>query len=72
MKLIARTNFSLNGVFYDKGDEVKVETKNQMMKLNELGYIEPLSIKDIQNFGKQEIKQEEPKKENKKSKIEEE
>ena len=72
MKIIAKTNFSLNGVFYNKGNEVKIETKNQLVKLNELGYIEPLSINDIQNFGKEEIKKEEPKKENKKIKIEEE
>ena len=60
MKLIAKKNFSANGVFYAKGDEVKVQTKEQLAKLNELGFIEPLSTKDIQNFGK------EPKKEYKK------
>lgn len=60
MKLIAKQNFSLNGTFYALGDEVKVETREQLIKLNEQGFIEPLSIKDIQNFGKPEIK---PKKE---------
>lgn len=60
MKLIAKKNFSINGTFYNKGDEVKVDTKNQLVKLNELGFIEPLSAKDIQNFGKEETK---PKKE---------
>lgn len=65
MKIIAKQNFNINGViFYNEGDEVKVETKEQLIKLNELGFIEPLSSKQIQNFGKEEIK--EPKKENKK------
>lgn len=61
MKLIAKKDFSLNGVYYSKGKEVKVETKNQLVKLNELGFIEPLTIEDIQNFGKEETKTE-PKK----------
>ena len=49
----AKENFKLGGVFYEKGDEVKVENKEQLIKLNELGYIYPLSAKDIQNFGKE-------------------
>lgn len=56
MKLIAREKFSINGIFYEPGDEVKVEKKEHAIKLNELGYIEPLSIKDIQNFDKKEEK----------------
>ena len=73
MKLIAKIDFSLNGVFFKKGNEVKVETKNQLVKLNELGYIEPLTAKDIQNFGKEEVSNEEtkPKQKNKKTKKEE-
>ena len=60
MKLIAKKNFSLNGVFYEKGDEVIADTKNQAVKLNELGFIEPLKTKDIQNFdnNKSKIKEE--------------
>ena len=54
MKPIAKIDFSANGIFYSKGDEVKVKTKEQLMKLNERGFIEPLSQKDIQNFGKEE------------------
>ncbi len=68
MKVIAKTSFSLNGVIYNNGDEVKVDDKEKLVKLNELGYIEPLSAKDIQNFGKEE----KPKKEYKKSDKEEE
>lgn len=48
----AKTNFSLNGVLYEEGDDVEVKTKMQLIKLNELGYIQPLSAKEIQNFGK--------------------
>lgn len=66
MKPIAKERFSLNNIIYEKGDEVEVKTKEQLIKLNERGFIEPLKIKDIQNFGK------EPKKEYKKIDKEEE
>lgn len=69
MKLIAKKEFSLNGIIYTKGDEVKVETKEQLIRLNERGFIEPLTQKQIQSFGKVEpkIKEEsKPKFENKK------
>ena len=32
------------------------ETKEDLVKLNEKGFIEPLTFKDIQNFGKEEPK----------------
>lgn len=58
MKLIAKQDFSINGtIFYTKGDEVKVDTKEQLRKLNERGFIEPLTQKQIDNFGKEEIKE---------------
>ena len=53
MKIIAKMDFNANGTFYAKGDEVKVNTKEQIIKLNEMGFIEPISQKDIQNFGKE-------------------
>ena len=49
---------SYKGTWYEAGDEIKVETKEDLVKLNEKGFIEPLTFKDIQNFGKKE----EPKK----------
>jgi len=67
MKPIAKIDCRINDKFYAKGDEIEVQTKEQIIKLNELGYIEPLSMKDIQNFGK-EVK---PRFENKKIKKEE-
>lgn len=49
---------SYKGTWYEAGDEIKVETKEDLVKLNEKGFIESLTVKDIQNFGKKE----EPKK----------
>ena len=57
MRIIAKCNFDINGTaFYNKGDEVKVGSKEQLIKLNERGFIEPLTMKDIQDFGKEEKK----------------
>ena len=52
----ARILFSHKGIWYEKGDEVKVETKEELVKLNEKGFIEPLTFKEIENFGKEEPK----------------
>jgi hypothetical protein len=54
----AKVLFSYKGIWYEAGDEVKVETREDLVKLNEKGFIEPLTFKDIQNFGRKE----EPKK----------
>lgn len=52
----AKILFSYKGTWYEKGEEVKIETKEDLVKLNEKGFIEPLTFKDIQNFGKEEPK----------------
>ena len=52
----AKVLCSYKGTWYEAGDEIKVETKEDLVKLNEKGFIEPLSFKDIQNFGKEELK----------------
>ena len=52
----AKVLFSYKGIWYEAGDEVKVETKKELVKLSEKGFIEPLTFKDIQNFGKEEPK----------------
>lgn len=54
MKPIAKINCQFNGVFYDKGDEIEVKTKEQLIKLNEKGFIEPLTPKQIQDYFKKE------------------
>lgn len=54
MKIIkAKKDFALNGVAYEKGDEVRVKDKSELISLNEKGFIEPLTLKQIQNFGKE-------------------
>lgn len=55
MKPIAKISCQLNGVFYDKGDEIKVETIEQLQKLNERGFIEPLTQKEIQDYFKKPV-----------------
>lgn len=57
MKPIAKINCQFNGVFYDKGDEIEVKTKEQLIELNEKGFIEPLTPKQIQDYFKKEEKQ---------------
>lgn len=52
MKPIAKIDCKINGVFYEKGDEVEVRTVEQLSKLNEKGFIEPLTPKQIQEFNK--------------------
>ncbi len=47
MKIIAKINFTFNGIKYIKGEEVKVKNINQVYKLNELGYINPLTYEDL-------------------------
>lgn len=47
MKIIAKIDFSSNIGNYVKGDEIKNLTYEQIVKLNEKGFIEPLSYKDL-------------------------
>ena len=46
-KIIAKIDFSTNIGSYIKGDEIKNLTYKQIVKLNELGFIEPLDYKDL-------------------------
>lgn len=46
-KVIAAKNFNANGVFYLAGDELKGLSFEQIIKLNEKGFIEPLELEDI-------------------------
>lgn len=47
MKIIARINFVFNGNKYIAGEEVKVDNIEQVYKLNELGYIKPLTYEQL-------------------------
>jgi hypothetical protein len=46
-KIIAKINFTSNIGNYIKGDEIKNLTYEQIVKLNEKGFIEPLEYKDL-------------------------
>ena len=50
MKIIASIDFTLKGKKYRKGTEVKVNSKKELIKLNERGFIEPLTMKEIQEY----------------------
>ena len=47
MKIIANKDFTANGKGYIKGDEITNLNYEQIVKLNELGFIEPLEYKDL-------------------------
>lgn len=58
MKPKARKEFSMNGIFYTAGDEVKVKNIDELIRLNERGFIDPMTMKDIQDyFKKPEVKE---------------
>ena len=46
-KIIAQVNFTTNIGNYIKGDEIENLTYDQIVKLNEKGFIEPLEYKDL-------------------------
>ena len=46
-KIIAKVDFSSNVGSYVVGDEIKDLNYNQIVKLNEKGFIEPLDFKDL-------------------------
>ena len=47
IKIIAKIDFTANDIGYIKGDEIKGLNYNQIVKLNEKGFIEPLEYKDL-------------------------
>jgi hypothetical protein len=46
-KIIAKIDFEANGETYIAGDEIKNKNYEAIVKLNEKGYIEPLTYKDL-------------------------
>jgi len=46
-KIIAQVDFTTNIGNYIKGDEIENLTYDQIVKLNEKGFIEPLEYKDL-------------------------
>ena len=53
IKIIAKKDFTRNGEPIFTGDEVKVNSVEELVKLNEKGFIEPLTLKDIVQFKKE-------------------
>ena len=50
MKLIIQRDFVLNGVYYFENDEIepeKIGTIQDISRLNENGFIKPLSLKEL-------------------------
>ena len=61
-KVIAKIDFTANGKFYIAGDELNNLTYNQIVRLNEQGFIEPLEYRDLVLI-KRELENPKPKKE---------
>lgn len=53
-KIIAKLDFTLNNKKYKEGKEVKVNSKEELIRLNERGFIEPFSMKEIEEFFEKE------------------
>ncbi len=62
MKIIAKIDFTSSVGNFVQGDELKDLTYEQIVKLNEKGFIEPLSYKDLVLI-KRELENPKPKKE---------
>ena len=59
MKLVVQKDFVLNGEYYFKNDEIepnKIGTIQDIARLNENGFIKPLSLKELLQLEK-ELKQ---------------
>lgn len=59
-KVIAKKDFILNSKKYIVGDEIEIKDIEAITKLNEKGFIEPLSYKDLVIL-EREIKEEKSK-----------
>ncbi len=47
IKVVAKIEFTANGKGYIKGDEITGLTYEQVVRLNEQGFIEPLKFRDL-------------------------
>ncbi len=54
MKPTTRIDCKIDDIYYDKGEEIEIKDKEQLIELNEKGFIEPLTPKQIQNYFKKE------------------
>lgn len=53
IKIIAKKDFTRNGEYVFAGDEVKANDISEIVRLNEKGFIEPLTLKEIIEFKKE-------------------
>lgn len=53
IKIIAKKDFTRNGEYVFAGDEIKANDINEIVRLNEKGFIEPLTFKDIVQLKKE-------------------
>lgn len=53
IKIIAKKDFTIKGEPIFAGDEVIVNSVEELVKLNEKGFIEPLTFKEIVQFKKE-------------------
>lgn len=53
MKLIAKIDCGFNGEYYVKGEEIPNLTYDQIVYLNEKGFIEPLDFKALVSIKKE-------------------
>jgi hypothetical protein len=49
-QIIAKIDFTLHNKLYKKGKEVKVNSKEELIRLNERGFIEPFSYEEIKEY----------------------
>ena len=53
LKIIAKKDFTRNGEYVFVGDEIKANDISEIVRLNEKGFIEPLTFKDIVQLKKE-------------------
>lgn len=56
MKPTLRIDCRIDDIYYEKGDEIEVKDKDKLIYLNERGFIEPMTMKEIQDYFKKPIK----------------
>ena len=66
MKPITKIDCKIDGIYYNKGEEIEIQDKQHLIELNERGFIEPMTMKEIQDYFKKPIKKNYNKKEEEK------
>lgn len=56
-KIIAAMDFTLQSKKFNKDKEVKVNSKEELIRLNERGFIEPFSMQEIEEYFKDNKKE---------------